>query len=426
MTSPIKRPSSSRALLTIVLTAAAVMAVGCGSSDKTPAGGAAQRSAATHVLLTFEAEPSPQAPAIDSTVMEQAASVVRGRLDAVAPGTQVSTRGHELIVRVGVQSRTGATQTFPSVADAVSLANAPARFSLYDWEANALTPSGRTVASLLLARDPSALAISQGVGAPAPGLPGAGSMTLYQAVKLAAKQPALVSGNIARLGREYFAFGAPGSSACTAAARAYHVTPIVGQQCYLAGPHGNLSDLHAAMPTGVSTSRNGAHTLAVQQGWMILQAVPSDGVSQELAWSNPSAQYYVLRDRAALFGSEIIDPHQSTEASGSPDVTFGFTRAGGSAFQTVTAQVAHRGALVSGFGHTLNQHFAMALDTQLLTVPLIDFKAYPDGISRESGAAIFGAFTRTSARQLAEELRLGPLPVHLRLLTINGRTAPSG
>jgi hypothetical protein len=411
----------------IVLTAAAVMAVGCGSSDKTPTGsGVAQRSAATDVLLTFGAGPSPQAPGIDSTMMQQAASIVRGRLDAVAPGAQVSIRGHELIVRVGVQSRTGGTQTFPSVAGVVSLASAPARLALYDWEANALTPSGRTVASLLLIRDPTAMTISQGGLAPGgPGLPGAGSVPLYRAVKLAAKQPQQLSGNDARVGPEYFAFGAPGSSACTAAGRAYHLTPIAGQPCYLAGPQDNLPDLQAAMPAGVSTSRNGVQRLAVQQGWAVLQAIPSGGANQELAWSNPSAQYYVLRDRASLFGSEITNPHQSTIAPGSPDVTFGFTGAGSNEFQIVTAQVAHRGALVSGSGQTLDQHFAFALDTQLLTVPLIEFKTFPNGIPGQTGADIAGGFTRASARQLAEELRLGPLPVKLRLLTINGRTARS-
>jgi SecD/SecF fusion protein len=357
-------------------------------------------------------------------MMQQAASIVRGRLDAAAPGAQVSTRGRELIVRVGVQSRTGGTQTFRSVDEVVSLASAPARLALYDWEANALTASGRTVASVLLARDQSALAISQPAGLP-PGSPGAGSMTLYQAVKLAAKQPKQLSGNNARVGPEYFAFGAPGSSACTAAGRAYHLTPIARQPCYLAGPQDNLGALQAAMPPGVSASRHDVQRLAVQQGWAVLQAVPLGGASQELAWSTPSAQYYVLHDRAALFGSEIINPQQSADGSGSPDVTFGFTEAGRNEFQIVTAQVAHRGELVSASGQPLDQHFAFALDTQLLTVPMINFKAFPNGIPGQTGADIAGGFTRASARQLAEELRLGPLPVQLRLLTINGRTAHS-
>ena len=39
----------------------------------------------------------------------------------------------------------------------------------YDWEANALTPNGKTVASQLLAQDTTATELSQGVGAPRPG-----------------------------------------------------------------------------------------------------------------------------------------------------------------------------------------------------------------------------------------------------------------
>jgi preprotein translocase subunit SecD len=84
--------------------------------------------------------------------------------------------------------------------------------------------------------------------------------------------------------------------------------------------------------------------------------------------------------------------------------------------------------LLSGSGHPLDQHFAFALDTQLLTVPMIDFKLFPNGIPGQTGAAIFtsGPTPSASARQLTEELRLGPLPVQLRLLTINGRAAHSG
>jgi SecD/SecF fusion protein len=349
--------------------------------------------------------------------MQQVASVVRGRLDAVAPGARVSTRGNELIVRVGGQVRAGVRQTFPSVAALVSLASAPGRLALYDWEANALTPSGKPVASLLFARNPSALAISQAAEEqPPPGLPGGGGVTLYQAVKLAATQPPQVSGKNARPSPEYFAFGAPGSSAC---ARVYHGSQIVGQHCYLAGPQDNLSDLRAAMPAGVSTSSNGVQTLAVKQGWVVLQAFVG-GLNPQLPWSNPLAKYYVLRDRAALFGNELTTPHQGTDRCCSlpnATVTFGFTRAGASAYQTVTAQVARRGKFVSrGVGQTLDQHFAFVLDTRLLSIPLIDFRAFPNGIPGRTGADIPG-LTRTAARQLAEELRLGPLPVHLRLLS---------
>ena len=111
-------------------------------------------------------------------------------------------------------------------------------------------------------------------------------------------------------------------------------------------------------------------------------------------------------------GNEITNPQQSTDPnSGEPDVTFGFSGKGKSEFQNVTAQIAQRGELVSGLGQTLNQHFAVALDNQLITVPFIDFKQYPDGINGDNGADISGSFTISSAQDLANELRLGALPI---------------
>ena len=61
----------------------------------------------------------------------------------------------------------------------------------------------------------------------------------------------------------------------------------------------------------------------------------------------------------------------------------------------------------------LNQHFAVALDNRLITVPSIDSKVYPDGIIDDSGADITAGFTVLSAGDLATMLRFGPLPVSL-------------
>jgi hypothetical protein len=66
----------------------------------------------------------------------------------------------------------------------------PGRLWFYDWEANALTPNGKPVASQLQTQDRTALRISQGTSGMAPGDPGSGGLPLYQAVKLASKQPA--------------------------------------------------------------------------------------------------------------------------------------------------------------------------------------------------------------------------------------------
>jgi SecD/SecF fusion protein len=111
------------------------------------------------------------------------------------------------------------------------------------------------------------------------------------------------------------------------------------------------------------------------------------------------------------------NPQQSTDQGGNPDVSFSFTSNGGKAFQNVTSTIAKRGELVSGLGQTLNQHFAVALDDKLITVPQIDFKTYPEGIVGETGADITGGLTIQSAQDLATQLRLSGLPVLLELVS---------
>ena len=56
----------------------------------------------------------------------------------------------------------------------------------------------------------------------------------------------------------------------------------------------------------------------------------------------------------------------------------------------------------------------MALDNQLITVPQIDFKQYPDGIDGTNGADILGSLTPQTAKTLATLLRFGPLPVTVK------------
>jgi hypothetical protein len=338
--------------------------------------------------------------------MSSVVQLVRQHLQAVLPGTGVSSSGDELFVRVGKRHA-----SLRQVAKLVLFDRAWLRF--YDWEANALTPTGHTVAQRLDRHDPQALRISQGAGAP-----GAGSMALYQAAELAAKQPRWPSRSNSRSGPEYFMFAAPHSAACATAARYYHVAPIPGQPCYLAGPQDTIGELDLVLPAGVSNRAKGVRRVAVRQGWVVLQAAaPRFGNTP--AWSDPAAQYYVLRDNAALFPDDITNPRPSTDAAGQPDIQFDFTTPGAQAFQNVTAAIAKRGELDSGPGKKLFQHFAVALGTQLITVPFIDYTANPDGIPTNNGAIIQGGFTRNTAQQLATQLRLGS--VNLKLVSINNR-----
>jgi SecD/SecF fusion protein len=358
------------------------------------------------IELVYQAEPTPQTPAVTRAALAHAIDVLRQRAEAFGmSGASVRmVGGNEIRVRL---------PGFTSQARADRALGTTARLEFYDWEANALAPNGKTVASQLHARDPAAVAISQGSGTAPPGDPGAGGMSLYDAITLASKQPAQVSSDNARLGSQYYLFGAPGSAACATAAEDQHETPSPRVHCVLSGPDDNRSDLLSTLPAGVTASQG--QELAVPPGTVVLQAADTSAGKQTNP-NNPNAQFYVLKDHVAPFGNEITNPQESTGQSGAPDVTFSFTSKGGSAFHKVTATIAHRGELLSGLGIPFNQHFAVALDSKLITVPQIDFKTYPDGISGDNGADITANFTTQSARDLATQLRLGALPLNLRLI----------
>jgi hypothetical protein len=390
----------------VVLAVAAVVLRTGGSSDTSPSSGGGLK-------ITLAAQPTAQTPQITAGAMTRELDLVRHRLGSVLRHFSVTRAGGNRLVITAPQA--SAAQR----ARIIPLITQPAQLYFYDWEANVLASNGRTAAQDLQAHDRSVLTLSQGGASAAPGTPGAGSMSLYDAVALAARQPSRPASRFtARIGPEYYMFGAPGSAACAAAAAAAHTAPVAGTHCLLAGPvdlpgHANpqqaTDTLAAQLPAGVSAS--GGQVLMVPQGTRVLQAVAPAGVS----FASPAAQFFVLRDDAALTVGDIAGPRVSADASGQPAVTFRFTRAGERAFQAATRDVARRGAEVSRLGESLTQHFAIALDSRLLTVPSIDFRQYPDGIRTDS-ADITGGFTRQSAADLATQLRYGALPLALRVV----------
>jgi SecD/SecF fusion protein len=367
------------------------------------------------VELVYQGRPTPVQPVVTQDALQRAVDIMRQRVDQL--GVSEPT-----IQRTGADQISVGLPGLNDFARAEKQVGTTARLKFYDWEANALTPNGKPVADQLLGQDQTALQISQGGSAP-PGDPGGGSMSLYDAVKLAAQQPEQTSNDNTRRGSEYYIFGAPGSAACAAAATAQHKTPVPGAHCLLAGPDDNLQSLDLGLPAGVAANAPQTEQLTVKQGTIVVQAVDPKGKTTPP--SDPSAQFFALRDHAALQGTDISDPKQSTDQSGNPDVSFGFNGKGGSKFQAVTRTIAQRGFKVS-IGAQLNQHFAIALDRKLVTVPQIDYKTYPEGITGDTGADITGGFTIQSAQDLATLLRLGALPIDLKLISQSQVSATLG
>jgi len=368
------------------------------------------------VELVYKAEPTAQSPVVTAAALQRTVDVMNNRVNQLGVSQpQIQTSGGDIDVQL---------PDVHNVAQAEQEVGTTARLEFYDWEANALTPNGKTVASQLVLQDPSAVAISQaGGGAPGTNSSAAGAMSFYQAVELASKQPYEKSADNAQIGNQYYLFGAPGSSACKAFYAANTITnknPDASAYCLIASinsvPQGTpRATAVQELEQGLSSAEtHGTQVKVVHRGTVVLEAVPASFTQGDWpAFGSPAAGYFVLKDHVALFGNEITNPAASTDQNGSPDVTFGFTGPGANAFQKVTAAIALRGEQTSIGGSATYQHFAVALDNQLVTVPSINWQQYAQGIPTGGGSEITGGFTANTASQLANELRLGALPVKL-------------
>src|SRR5262249_47143215 len=132
----------------------------------------------------------------------------------------------------------------------------------------------------------------------------------------------------------------------------------------------------------------------VNPGTVLMQARPVETAAGKVTQASPNS-WFVLNDNPVLTGSDVKDPRQSFDegagGTGAPNVTFGFTDHGKSVFQHTTKEIAHRGqeAQLPGIGKEVaQQHFAVALDGQLITTPSIDYTKYPEGIDANTGSQI--------------------------------------
>ena len=232
------------------------------------------------VELVYQGKPTPQQPVVNEAALQRAVDVMENRVNQLGvTQPQIQTEGHNLI---DVQ-----LPDVKNVAQAEAEVGTTALLNFYDWEANALTPSNATVASGLYVQDAQAILMSQGSGSAAPGSTSssAGAMSLYDAVKLAGKQPYMaftkkVKG--ARLGSEYFMFGAPGSTACRALAAANNTKPVVGVHCLVSGPlqvntGTPLSSVMRQLKQGFSAAETtGTQVIQVKQGTTVLEGSPAE------------------------------------------------------------------------------------------------------------------------------------------------------
>ncbi len=99
----------------------------------------------------------------------------------------------------------------------------------------------------------------------------------------------------------------------------------------------------------------------------------------------------------------------------------------------MTRQIAQRGA-ASAIGPSSEEtaeatsgHFAVVLDNEVKTRPIINYAQNPDGIDGRTGAQISGGFTSIGdAQELASFLQRGALPINLNLISQSQVSATLG
>ncbi len=175
-------------------------------------------------------------------------------------------------------------------------------------------------------------------------------------------------------------------------------------------------------PTGKTGPPKGSQIVEVPQGIVVIEAQGAPNQPKTVH------SYYVLEDDSALSGRDIKNPQQTTSngsQGGGPAVSMEFTKAGQRAFAETTRRVAQRGSEVivppsitdpNQRSQALNR-FLITLDNKSISLATVDFKTDPEGIDGKTGAQITGLNGLQEAKDLAESLRIGALPIELKLVS---------
>ncbi|WDT92845.1 protein translocase subunit SecD [Thermoleophilum album] len=366
------------------------------------------------VELIYQGQPTPQVPKVTPEAIDDAIETIRKRTDALGVAEPEIQRSGADQISVGLPDVQNAERAIQQVGTTAQL-------QFYDWEANVLGGRG-------------------------PDQPYAGSRALWEAVRVASRQkpraeptdvpPEGVSPAVRRrfggdrrkileyydrrndsANARYYLFGpdrrliqGPDTS-CNELLSDYEPRPgaakryTPGTQCAR-----ELRALGAGGPPA------GSVVVRVPQGILVVEAERAPNQPEQIK------RYFVIEDDVELSGSDIRDPRQEFDPrTGEPVVTMRFSDRGRRAFERVTRRLAERGAqqiLPPGAPRqTAFQRFAIVLDGRIISRATIDFVQNPEGIDGRTGAQIEGIGSLQEAQDLARNLRIGALPINLKLIS---------
>jgi SecD/SecF fusion protein len=359
------------------------------------------------IELVYQGQPTGQVTEVTGEDVDRSIEIIRERID-------------KLGVSEPEVSRLGSTEisvALPDITDAqraIDQVGTTAQLLFYDWEPNLLgrekTIGGQpgreppeeaiaeankewTAAGKNISERPTQALILSGAYA-----------TAYGAVSLAAEQTP-----------------DPDCTNCSTTKPRYYLFEESAPNDLIAGPEQSKKDLYVTA-TGKKRPKKGI-VKVVPPGTIVVseQPIEEDGTVIE---GIEKAGWFALKDNPALTGTDITDPEQTYGPSNEVIVTFNFTDDGREAFQETTRRIAQRGQAraigpVSGeAAEQLSGRFAIVLDNEVKSAPIINFAENPDGIDGRTGAQISGGFTGTQdAQDLATVLQIGALPINLKLIS---------
>ncbi|HEX6688633.1 MAG TPA: protein translocase subunit SecD [Solirubrobacterales bacterium] len=370
------------------------------------------------VQLVYQGTPTGQVKEVTGEDIERSIEIVRERIDKLGVSEPEVSRLGTTEISVSLPDVTNAERAIEQVGSTAQL-------QFYDWEPNLI---GREKAvGGVPGREPPEAAIK----AATEEWKAAGRSTTkkenqqlifagaypsaYGAVSLAAEQKPV-----------------PDCTTCSTTKTRYYLFDGSPQHKLIAGPEFSREDLFIS-----ATGKKREHkkeckdeeigecetVLSVPPGTIVVSEQPSDPSGKPVEGID-NAGWYALKDNPALSGTDITNPKQETDEFGQPNVTFQFTDQGQQAFHDVTREIAQRGqarAIGPASGEQaaeLSGHFAVVLDNEVKTRPIIDFSQNPDGIDGRTGAQISGGFTSIQeAQDLATFLQIGALPINLKLIS---------
>jgi SecD/SecF fusion protein len=347
--------------------------------------------------LVYQGRATQQVPVVGPEDIDRAIEIIRQRIDSLGVSEPEISRLGQDELQVDLPNVSNSQRATDQIGTTAQL-------YLYDFEPNVIPPDPN-------ASDPAARPYNR----------------LIDAVRAAAKQPEVSQEKC-------------DEENCTTDGPTYYLFDKDSLQP-IGEPSEKKSDLFLTFPDKQQPPNS--EVIAVPRGTVVVEDKPKDDASTtDIDESTTgTSQFFVLHDRPGLSGNDITDPKQEFDpVTNQPNVTFSFTDKGREEFQKVTQDIAQRGLdncltasggvpctnIPSSQADQFSGSFAIVLDGELVSRPIINFVDNPNGIDGRTGAQISGLDSLQEAQDLAEVLRIGALPIKLALISQSTVSATLG